>query len=91
MKKWGKRFNHIHIKGSIKIDNERFDDPPAGMDLTDGGAFMSILYAYNYNKTLSIEPHLDRLGLKVAGSHVGIENVTSSINNLREKGFAKVF
>ena len=36
---WGDRFLHIHLKGSLKIDNERFDDPPAGMDQTNWGAF----------------------------------------------------
>lgn len=45
MKKWGDRFAHVHIKGSMLIDGERFDDPPAGMDQTDWGAFMAVLYA----------------------------------------------
>jgi len=54
---WGHRFNHVHIKGSIFINGQRFDDPPAGLDSTNWGAFMSILYAKNYNGGLSIEPH----------------------------------
>lgn len=57
MKKWGRRFYHVHLKGSLIIDGERFDDPPAGMDQTDWGAFFSILYAYGYDGALSIEPH----------------------------------
>ncbi len=54
---WGDRFLHIHLKGSLKIDNERFDDPPAGMDQTNWGAFLAILYAKGYDGNLSIEPH----------------------------------
>lgn len=57
MKKWGKRFAHVHIKGSLQIDGERFDDPPAGLDGTNWGAFMAVLYANGYDGTLSIEPH----------------------------------
>lgn len=59
MKKWGDRFAHVHIKGSMLIDGERFDDPPAGMDQTDWGAFMAVLYAKGYDGTLAIEPHSD--------------------------------
>lgn len=55
--KWGDRFYHVHIKGSLKINGSRFDDPPAGMDATNWGAFISILYAKGYNGYLSIEPH----------------------------------
>lgn len=57
MKKWGNRFAHVHIKGSLIIDGERFDDPPAGLDNTDWNAFMGTLYAIGYDGTLSIEPH----------------------------------
>lgn len=57
MKKWGKRFAHVHIKGSLTIGGERFDDPPAGMDQTNWGAFMAVLYAQGYDGCLSIEPH----------------------------------
>lgn len=57
MKKWGNRFYHVHIKGSLLIDGERFDDPPAGLDNTNWGAFMSVLYACKYDGVLSIEPH----------------------------------
>ncbi|NLL70838.1 MAG: sugar phosphate isomerase/epimerase, partial [Epulopiscium sp.] len=57
MKKWGKRFYHVHIKGSLAIQGERFDDPPAGLDMTNWGAFMAILYAQQYQGGLSIEPH----------------------------------
>lgn len=54
---WGDRFYHIHIKGSLKLGDKRFDDPPAGMDETNWGAFMAILYAKKYKGGLSIEPH----------------------------------
>lgn len=56
-KTWGHRFAHVHIKGSLIIGGERYDDPPAGMDQINWGAFMSTLYACGYNGTLSIEPH----------------------------------
>lgn len=57
MVKWGNRFYHVHLKGSLYINNERIDDPPAGMDGTNWGAFMGILYKHGYNRTVSIEPH----------------------------------
>ncbi|GGD57927.1 sugar phosphate isomerase/epimerase family protein [Paenibacillus nasutitermitis] len=56
-RKWGGRFQHVHIKGSVIIDGQRFDDPPAGLDQTDWGTFMAILYGNGYNAGLSIEPH----------------------------------
>lgn len=54
---WGDRFLHVHLKGSLVVDGERYDDPPAGMDQTNWGAFLAILYAKGYDKGLSIEPH----------------------------------
>lgn len=57
IKKWGHRFAHVHIKGSLLIDGERLDDPPAGLDMTNWNAFMGTLYAVGYDGTLSIEPH----------------------------------
>lgn len=54
---WGDRFYHVHLKGSLIIDGQRFDDPPAGLDQTDWKAFISILYAKKYAGGLSIEPH----------------------------------
>lgn len=54
---WGDRFIHVHIKGALPIDGNRFDDPPAGMDTTNWGAFMAILHAKGYQEGLSIEPH----------------------------------
>lgn len=59
MKEWGSRFIHVHLKGSVIIDGERFDDPPAGLDQTDWGTFMAILYGVGYDGGLSIEPHSD--------------------------------
>ncbi len=41
------------------MNGKRFDDPPAGMDMTNWGAFLSILYAKGYQEGLSIEPHSD--------------------------------
>nr|WP_300830716.1 hypothetical protein [uncultured Acetatifactor sp.] len=41
------------------MNGKRFDDPPAGMDMINWGAFLSILYAKGYQEGLSIEPHSD--------------------------------
>lgn len=57
MRDWGDRFKHVHIKGSLIVDGERFDDPPAGLDQTDWRSFMAILYGKGYQGGLSIEPH----------------------------------
>ena len=54
---WGDRFLHVHLKGTLIINGEHYDDPPAGMDQTNWGAFLAILYAKGYDKGLSIEPH----------------------------------
>ncbi|MCI8462162.1 MAG: sugar phosphate isomerase/epimerase [Lachnospiraceae bacterium] len=54
---WGKRFAHVHIKGSLVIGGQRFDDPPAGLDMTNWGAFLAVLHAKGYCGNLSIEPH----------------------------------
>lgn len=57
IKKWGDRFYHMHIKGSLIVDNERVDDPPAGLDQTDWPSVFALLYAKGYDGVLSIEPH----------------------------------
>ncbi|QUI23740.1 sugar phosphate isomerase/epimerase [Vallitalea pronyensis] len=54
---WGHRFYHVHIKGALKVDGQRYDDPPAGMDQLDWRSIMAILYKVGYNGSLSIEPH----------------------------------
>ncbi len=54
---WGERFIHVHLKGSLVIGGERYDDPPAGLDQTNWGAFLAILHAKGYEGGLSIEPH----------------------------------
>lgn len=54
---WGERFLHVHLKGSLVIGGERYDDPPAGMDQTNWRAFLAILYTKGYSRGLSIEPH----------------------------------
>ncbi|MBO7748695.1 sugar phosphate isomerase/epimerase [Paenibacillus sp. MWE-103] len=57
MADWGHRFLHVHVKGSVIVNGKRFDDPPAGLDQTDWGTFMAILYGVGYQGGLSIEPH----------------------------------
>lgn len=57
MKKWGKRIYHFHLKGSLYIDGLHYDDPPVGLDQTNWGAVMDVLYTVGYNGMLSIEPH----------------------------------
>lgn len=54
---YGDKFYHIHIKGTLNVDGKHFDDPPAGLDQTNWGAFMDVLYSQNYKGGLSIEPH----------------------------------
>lgn len=55
--KYAPRFDHVHIKGTINIDGQHIDDPPAGMDTVNWGALMSILRKNRYDGMLSIEPH----------------------------------
>lgn len=78
MKKWGHRFAHVHIKGSLMIDGERLDDPPAGLDMTDWNSFMGTLYAVGYDGTLSIEPHS-----AIWQGELGERGVKQTINMLR--------
>ncbi len=57
MAKYGDKFYHFHVKGMLIIDGERYDDPPAGLDLISWGAVFDVLYTKNYEGTVSIEPH----------------------------------
>ncbi|WP_317368337.1 sugar phosphate isomerase/epimerase [uncultured Tyzzerella sp.] len=56
-KKWCNRFAHVHIKGVLVVDGQRYDDPPAGLDQTDWSSFIGMLYSGGYDGVLSIEPH----------------------------------
>ncbi|MCR4614805.1 MAG: sugar phosphate isomerase/epimerase [Clostridiales bacterium] len=56
---WGDRFYHVHIKGTINVNGDHVDDPPAGLDMINWGAFIGLLYAKHYDANLSIEPHSD--------------------------------
>jgi sugar phosphate isomerase/epimerase len=84
MNKWGHRFHHIHIKGSIIIDGKRFDDPPAGLDQTNWGSFMAVLYAKGYKGGLSIEPHSETWS-----GELGDEGVKFSIDYMQRLLFRK--
>ena len=57
MAHYGDKFYHIHLKGTINIDGQRIDDPPAGLDTVNWGAVLSILRKFHYDGMLSIEPH----------------------------------
>ncbi len=57
MRDWAHRFYHFHIKGCVVIENDVYDDAPAGLDTINWGAAMDILYTKDYNGMLSIEPH----------------------------------
>jgi sugar phosphate isomerase/epimerase len=57
MKDWASRFVHVHIKGTINVNGQHVDDPPAGLDQINWGAFMGMLYRNKYDGNLSIEPH----------------------------------
>lgn len=54
---WGDRFQHVHLKGSMIVNGQRIDDPPAGLDQTDWKTFISLLRVKGYPGGLSIEPH----------------------------------
>ncbi len=69
MERWGDRFYHVHLKGSLYVNGKHIDDPPAGLDQTNWGAFMALLYQKGYDGVLSLEPHSphvwkDELGAK---------------------------
>lgn len=57
LRDWGDRFAHVHLKGALLIGGKAYDDPPAGMDMINWPAFLSILYTKGYDGGLSIEPH----------------------------------
>lgn len=57
LRDWGDRVYHFHLKGSVYIDGEHYDDAPAGLDMTDWHTVMDILYTVDYDGMLSIEPH----------------------------------
>lgn len=65
---WGERIQHVHLKGSMLVNGQRVDDPPAGLDQTDWKTFLNILRVKGYDRGLSIEPHSqiwkDELGKK---------------------------
>lgn len=58
---WGHRFYHVHLKGSLLVNGQKVDEPPAGMDQTDWPSFIATLRAAGYNAGLSIEPRKSAL------------------------------
>jgi sugar phosphate isomerase/epimerase len=77
-KNWGERFYHVHIKGSLIVDGKRVDDPPAGLDQTDWGSFMAILYSQHYEGGLSIEPHS-----RTWAGELGDKGIDYTVNMMR--------
>lgn len=77
-KKWGHRFAHIHIKGVLKVNGSREDDPPAGLDQTDWNSFMALLYKIGYRDGLSIEPHSETWS-----GELGEKGIDYTINYMR--------
>ena len=57
LRDWGSRVYHVHLKGVVIIDGERYDDAPAGLDQINWGALLDVLYTKGYDGMLSIEPH----------------------------------
>lgn len=76
---WGDRIGHVHLKGSLMVNGQRFDDPPAGMDQTDWKSILCILRARNYTGGLSIEPHS-----KVWTGELGDQGVEYTIRYMKE-------
>ncbi|SET22269.1 sugar phosphate isomerase/epimerase [Paenibacillus sp. NFR01] len=58
---WGHRFYHVHLKGSLLVNGQKVDEPPAGMDQTDWPSFIATLRAAGYDGGLSIEPRKSAL------------------------------
>lgn len=54
---WGERFYHFHVKGTIYVDGEGYDDAPAGLDQTDWPTVFAMLHTKGYEAMASIEPH----------------------------------
>lgn len=54
---YGSRVYHIHLKGTINSGGIHLDDPPAGMDMINWPAFVSVFRRFGYDGVLSIEPH----------------------------------
>ena len=79
---WGDRFYHVHIKGSVVVDGEYYDSPPAGMDQTEWGSFLGILYAKGYDRGLSIEPHS-----KVWSGELGDKGLDFTIRTIKQMLF----
>ena len=57
LRDWGHKVIHFHVKGSLYIEDVRYDDPPAGLDQTNWGAVFDMLYTKGYNGMVSLEPH----------------------------------
>ena len=56
---WAHRVQHVHLKGSVMINGQPIDDPPAGLDQTDWPALLACLRRVGYDRGLSLEPHSD--------------------------------
>ncbi|HYG76179.1 MAG TPA: sugar phosphate isomerase/epimerase [Planctomycetota bacterium] len=54
---FGQYFAHFHVKGCVKAEGRRLDDPPAGLDQIDWRSVMALLYKCEYKGVLSLEPH----------------------------------
>lgn len=57
LRDWGDRVYHVHLKGSVYIDGNGYDDAPAGLDQIQWGSIFDVLYTKNYDGMVSIEPH----------------------------------
>lgn len=52
-----KDIGHFHVKGALKLNDMRVDDPPAFLDQLDWKTMISLLYFNQYDGYLSLEPH----------------------------------
>jgi len=57
LRDWGDRVYHVHLKGTMDVDGESYDDCPAGMGDIKWPQVMVILSNKGYDGMLSIEPH----------------------------------
>ena len=56
MAKWVERIYHVHAKGTLKLSND-WEFPPAGLDETDWRWISGLLYTFDYEGAISLEPH----------------------------------
>lgn len=79
---WANKFAHFHLKGAMKKDGRRIDDPPIGIDQLDWNTIITLLHIKGYEGYLSLEPHGSSPRLNNEYSKSGIVKSKQYIDNL---------